>query len=179
LSLVGSAPSPDYWKTLTAAEASLILGDVQQSADLYRAGIAQDPHALGSHEAAYRQARVLLEHTGTPDIERDRVLDAFGEVALRARAAQQQQPATAEERLLLARLIFHVVAARQAAPDLLASLDPARFWEGLRKVRQNAQRADLPVIAASLAESDGARPSPLWLAWVQTVRARDLDRILE
>jgi tetratricopeptide (TPR) repeat protein len=177
--IVGSVPTGDYWKTVTAAEGKLILGEYRQAADLYRAGVQEAPLETGSHQATYHQAQFLLEHAQAPPAERDAILSAFADVVTpqNADADKPRSPLTAAERTAIANLLFHLVAARHAKPDLLTSLDPGRFWEAVRKARPRATREELASVAESIAGR--GRPGPLWLAWIQTVRARDLERLVE
>jgi len=176
--IIGSEPSGDYWKTVTVAEAMLILGEIEAAAELYRAGLAADPLASGSHRSTFDQARTLLEHLQTPAAARDRVLSVFADLATSQESdSEPAAQVTPAERELVADLIFRLVATRQVPPDLLSTLDAARFWEALRKSHARATRAELPAIAETL--TSPGRPSSLWLAWVQIVRSRDLDRIVE
>jgi len=177
--IVGSAPTGDYWITVTAAESKLILGEYRQAADLYRAGVQEAPFETGSHLATYQQAQLLLEHSHAASGEKAIILSAFADVVTPqdADAGKPQSPLTAAERTVIANLLFHLVAARHAQPDLLTSLDKGRFWEAVRKAHPRANREDLASVADSLASS--GRPGRLWLAWVQTVRARDLERLVE
>lgn len=179
--IVGTTPTGDYWRTVTGAEVHLILGEFNEAAGLYRAGIAEDPRARGSHLSTYDQARLLLDAMQTAPPDRETVLSAFGDVAAQeaatAASAGSRTPLTAVERTLIANLLFQLVALRMAAPDLLLSLDPGRFWEAVRKARPRAAREDLPSVAQTV--TGPGRPSRLWLAWMQTVRARDLDRLVE
>jgi tetratricopeptide (TPR) repeat protein len=179
--LVGSETIPgDYWKTATSAEVKLLQRDFAGAARLYRAAFSQDPLALGSHEATFQQAVRLLEHLNPTPQERSLVLSAFGHLS-HAQTSQQgpdYQPDPAE-RAVAAKLVFGLVARRHAEPDLVSSLDRLKFWEGVRKVQPQATRAELPAVAGEIGGVEGGNPSPLWLAWVETVRSKDLDKLLQ
>jgi hypothetical protein len=180
--ILRTIPPGDYWRTVTAAEVELILGNFAGAADLYRAGISQEPHAVASHESTYLQAQRLLDAMSVLPADRQLVLDAFGDLDItRAVAddgsASSRAPSTSSEREVVARLLFQLVAERLAAPDLLISLDAGRFWEAVRKTLPRAKRQDLESVAKTLQSK--ARPSALWLAWMQSVRSRDLDRLVE
>jgi tetratricopeptide (TPR) repeat protein len=178
--LVGSEPTPgDYWKTATSAEVKLLQRDFEGAGRLYRAAVSQDPLALGSHEATFQQAIVLLEVLDASPEQRTFVSSAFEHLPHAQRPEQgsafQPQPA---DRAIAAQVLFSLVSRRHAEPSLVNSLDPARFWEAVRKVRPGATRADLPALAGELGGSENSHPSPLWLAWLETVHSRDLDKLL-
>ena len=77
----------------------------------------------------------------------------------------------------LPHLLFRLVAARHAKPDLLHSLEPAHFWEAVHRLRPHAQSRDIPELARELESHSEA--NPLWLSWVKTTRERELKNILE
>ena len=108
------------------------------------------------------------------------MLSAFAHVshaeAPQASPAYQPQPA---DRAIAAKLLFSLVARRHAEPGLIMSLDPVKFWEAVRKVRPAATRAELPALADELGGAEGGSPSKLWLAWLEIVRFRDLDKLLQ
>lgn len=77
--LVGSVPVPgDYWRTATAAEAQLILGDYGAAAALYRAAVTGAPEEKGSLQSTRQQAVLLLDCLGAEGPQKDAVLAAFG-----------------------------------------------------------------------------------------------------
>lgn len=179
--LVGSEPTAgDYWKTATSAEVKLLQRDFAAAGQLYRAAVSQDPLALGSHESTFQQAVRLLEHLNPTPQEQSLVLSAFAHLS-HTQSSQQTpdyQPSPAD-RAMAAKLAFALVARRHAEPDLVSSLDPAKFWEAVRKVQPQATRAELPALAGEIGGVEGGHPSPLWLAWVETVRSKDLDKLLQ
>lgn len=77
--LVGSRPVPgDYWRTATAAEAQLILGNYAAAAALYRDAVVEVPEEKGSLQSTRNQAALLLECLGADATQQDAVLRAFG-----------------------------------------------------------------------------------------------------
>jgi hypothetical protein len=179
--LVGSEPTPgDYWKTATSAEVKLLQRDFAAAGQLYRAAVSQDPLALGSHESTFQQAVRLLEHLNPNPQERSLVESAFAHLShtQSSQRTPDYQPSPAD-RAMAAKLAFALVARRHAEPDLVSSLDPAKFWEAVRKVQPQATRAELPALAGEIGGVEGGHPSPLWLAWVETVRSKDLDKLLQ
>ena len=179
--VVGSASSPgDFWQTVTSAELRLLQRDYQAAARLYGVGVAQDPLALGTHESVYRQAASLLDALEATPEQRSLVLSPFEHLS-HPQTADSDPPFDPQpaDRQAAAKLLFSLVARRYADPGLIDSLDPAKFWEAVRKVRPEATRRDLPAVATELNGHATAVPSPVWLAWIETVRSRDLDRLLQ
>jgi len=179
--LVGTEPTlGDYWKTATSAEVKLLQRDFAVAGQLYRAAVSQDPLALGSHEATFQQAERLLEHLNPTPQERSLVLSAFAHLSHAPTSHQHPdyQPNPAD-RAMAAKLVFSLVARRHAEPDLVSSLEPGKFWEAVRKVQPQATRAELAALAGEIGGVEGGNPSPLWLAWVETVRSKDLDKLLQ
>jgi hypothetical protein len=80
--IVGTRAWPgDYWKTATAAEASLIGKDYAKAAELYRAAIAISPTETGSHKTSWIQASRLMAKLSTSPQDETVVRQAFGRVA--------------------------------------------------------------------------------------------------
>jgi tetratricopeptide (TPR) repeat protein len=179
--LVGSIPTlGDYWRTATSAEVKLLQRDFAAAGLLYRAAVSQGPLAVGSHESTFQQAAQLLEHLNASEQDKSSVLSAFAHLS-HAQTSQQgssYQP-NAVDRATAAQLLFHLVAMRRAEPELMSSLDPAKFWEAVRKVRPEATREDLAAVAREMAGTEGGNPSPLWMAWLETARSKDLDKLLQ
>ena len=77
--IVGTAAVPgDYWRTATAAECRLILGDVEAAAALYRAAVDDAPRLRGEHESTWLQAARLMQALGLSASTRAAVRQAFG-----------------------------------------------------------------------------------------------------
>ena len=76
--IVGKEPTKgDYWKTATAAEASLDLGDFSGAARLYDAAVSMARAEIGSHESTWRQACALMAKLLPNAEERAAVRKAF------------------------------------------------------------------------------------------------------
>jgi TIR domain-containing protein/tetratricopeptide repeat protein len=178
--IVGTSPSDDYWRTVTAAEAKLLQQDYSWAAELYRAAAAQHPADAFGQESVYRQAQLLLGSLKAPDRMRELVLEPFaGLRAAQSESTVRSVPLEAAELAMVANLLYRMVARRHASSEILTSIEPAKFWEAVRKLRPNARREDLQSLAAEIGGTDGGDPNPLWLAWMQTVRSRDLERLFE
>ena len=67
----------NYWKTATVAEVQLIQRNYKEAAQLYRAAVRMEPEARGNHTSSQDQARMLMDHLGTPADERAQVDRAF------------------------------------------------------------------------------------------------------
>lgn len=76
--IVGDKPKPnDYWMTATVAEVQLLKGDYAKAADLYKAAVATEPHARGSHKSTWDQARSLMDKLQTPPADRAKIEAVF------------------------------------------------------------------------------------------------------
>jgi hypothetical protein len=71
----------DYWKTATAAEASLIEKNYAKAAELYQAAIAIAPAETGSHQTSWIQASRLMPKLGASPQDEAVIRQAFGRVA--------------------------------------------------------------------------------------------------
>ena len=76
--IVGTRPtSNDYWKSATAAEVQLILGQYEKAAELYRSAVRIDPGAKGSHLSTALQAKRLMNAMAASAAERILIQQAF------------------------------------------------------------------------------------------------------
>lgn len=67
----------DYWKTVTHAEARLLLGHVAEAAGLYRKAVARHSEERGSIDTTRAEMEALLDPLAVPDEDRQHLRDAF------------------------------------------------------------------------------------------------------
>jgi tetratricopeptide (TPR) repeat protein len=80
--IVGTQPTKgDYWKTATAAEAALDLGNFFDAGRLYEAAVSMARSEVGSHESTWRQACALMAKLQPSSEERAAVRKAFEHLA--------------------------------------------------------------------------------------------------
>jgi tetratricopeptide (TPR) repeat protein len=76
--IVGTAPKPgNYWLTATVAEVQLIRRNFDAAGKLYETAVTMAPDERASHEATWKQAKLLLEQLKAETPQREAVATAF------------------------------------------------------------------------------------------------------
>lgn len=74
-----------YWETATVAEVQLIQKNYEKAGKLYQAAVDIAPLEHGSQKTTLKQARLLLKHLKTTDINIKHIEDAFSDLPIEAR----------------------------------------------------------------------------------------------